>query len=197
LNTTGTTTASYLVRVKRALDHLTPQVVAHFQAAIEDARAHGRSVWVVGNGGSATTSDHFATDLLRCADEQGRPVRAISLCSNVGVITATANDFGYEHVFSRQLEMFGSQGDVLVAISASGNSPSIIEAVNWAKAHGLRAVCLTGFDGGLAMSLADVSVHVGSAQGDYGVVEDAHLVACHMVAEGLRVGNTPIHDSEG
>ena len=185
----------YRPRLDAALDYLTPTVIRSFTMVIEDARSRGARLWLVGNGGSAMTADHFATDLLRCADATGRPVRATSLCSNVGVITATSNDHGYEYIFSRQMEMVAVSGDVLIAISASGNSPNIVSAINWASANSLFTVGLTGFDGGTARELADVSVHVESAHGDYGVVEDAHLAACHMVAESLRVVQTSIHAS--
>lgn len=189
----STESNDYRTRLDTALDSLTPAVIRGFTGIIESARTSGARVWMVGNGGSATTADHFATDLLRCADGDGRPVRATSLCTNVGVISATANDHGYEHVFTRQLEMVATDGDVLVAISASGNSPNIVSAVRWARVNSLITVGLTGFSGGVTRQLADVSVHVESAQGDYGVVEDAHLAACHMAAESLRVREPSIH----
>ena len=187
----------YRGRLDIALDSLTEAIVGEISTIFVSARLSGDRIWLIGNGGSATTADHFATDLLRCSDKEGRPVRATSLCSNLGVITATSNDLGYEHIFTRQLEILASPGDVLVAISASGNSPNVIAAINWAKQKSLVTIGLTGFDGGAARALVDVSVHVESAKGDYGVVEDAHLVACHMVAEALRVDQTSIHPSEG
>ncbi len=181
----------YRGRLDFALDSLTEVTVGEITTIFVRARLSGDRIWLIGNGGSATTADHFATDLLCCSDRQGRPVRATSLCSNVGVITATSNDLGYEHIFTRQLGMLASPGDVSVAISASGNSPNIIAAINWAKQNSLITIGLTGFDGGAARALVDVSAHVESAKGDYGVVEDAHLVACHMVAEALRVDQVP------
>jgi D-sedoheptulose 7-phosphate isomerase len=104
----------------------------------------------------------------------------------MGVISAISNDFGYEQIFSRQLEMLAQPGDVLVVITASGNSPNLVLALEWARAKSVSTIGLTGFDGGIVRQLADLSVHVISENGDYGVVEDAHLVACHMVAESLR-----------
>jgi len=132
------------------------------------------------------TVSHFATDLLRCADPDGRPVRATSLCANMGVISAISNDYGYEQIFSRQLQMGAQPGDVLVIITATGNSPNLVEAMEWARENSVSTIGLTGFDGGLVRQLADLSIHVISKNGDYGVVEDAHMAACHMVAEFLR-----------
>ena len=185
----------YRGRLDIALDSLTEAIVGEISTIFVSARLSGDRIWLIGNGGSATTADHFATDLLRFSGKEGRPVRATSLGSNVGVITATSHDLGYEQIFTRQLEILASPGDVWGAISATGNSPNIIAAINWARQNSLVAVGLTGFDGGAARALVDVSVHVESAKGDYGV-EDAHLVACHMVAEALRVDQIP-YASEG
>jgi len=150
------------------------------------AKQSGKQIIFIGNGGSATTADHFATDLLRCSNSEGRPVSAISLCSNTGIITATSNDWGYEYVFTRQLGMIASSGDMLVAISASGNSSNIVSAINWAEQCNVLTIGMTGFDGGAVRNLVDISLHVQSASGDYGVVEDVHPTICHMVAESLR-----------
>jgi len=177
---------SYRVRLNAALDSLSEQAVVEFGAALSRARVGKNRLWIVGNGGSATTADHFATDLLRCSDTEGRPLHAMSLCSNTGILTATSNDLGYENVFSRQLGSVASNGDLLLAISASGNSSSIVSAINWAIQHNVFTIGLTGFDGGAVRNLVDISVHVASASGDYGVVEDVHLTICHMVAESLR-----------
>jgi len=177
----------YWQRLKNALGSVDDFAIEALTGKVADARSSGVRLWLIGNGGSATTADHFATDLLRCTDINGAPVRATSLCSNQGVITATANDFEYQHVFTRQLQTFASAGDVLVSISASGNSPNIVDAVKWSKAHSIFTVALTGFDGGTLRTLADLSVHVASAVGDYGVVEDIHLSICHVVAENLRI----------
>lgn len=188
---------TYRNRLTRELDSLGVDTMRTFEAVVVESQELGSRVWRVGNGGGATTEDHFATDLIRCSDMAGRPVRGTSLCSNVRVISATSNDFGYEHIFARQLKMLATLRDVLVAITTSDNSPNIIAAINRAKEHLRITIGLTGFDGGVARALVDVSVHVESAKGDYGVVEDAHLVACHMVADALRVDQVPIQASEG
>jgi len=180
----------YQLRLRIALDSLTSTLIGEFSEVIGEARTRGSQVWLVGNGGSAMTASHFATDLLRCADPDGRPVRATSLCSNIGVISAISNDYGYEQIFSRQLEVGAQSGDVLVVVTASGSSPNLVKAMEWAREKSVITVGLTGFEGGIVRQLADLSVHVTSKNGDYGVVEDAHLAACHMVAESLRVGES-------
>lgn len=179
---------SYRERLAKALGSVADSDVNVVTSILSEARSSGARVWLVGNGGSATTADHLATDLLRCTDASGIPLRATSLCSNQGIVTATANDWGYEYVFTRQLQVLASSGDILISISASGNSPNVVEAMKWAKTTSIVTVGLTGFDGGAVRTLADVSVHVSSAMGDYGVVEDVHLTICHMVAESLRIG---------
>ena len=182
-------TSAYRLRLGAALESVGDSAIAAFTSILYDARASRQRIWIIGNGGSATTADHFATDLMRCADGSGTPLRASSLCSNLGIVTATANDLGYEHIFTQQLQMLASAGDILVSISASGNSSNILDAMKWAKENSIVTVALTGFSGGSARTLADASVHVMTANGDYGVVEDVHLTICHMVSESLRTGN--------
>lgn len=177
----------YRDRLVQALGTIDEGAIEWVVSILAEARSSGARLWIIGNGGSATTADHFATDLLRCTDASGTPIRAISLCSNQGIVTATANDYGYEHVFTRQLRMAASPEDILLSLSASGNSPNILAAIRWAKENSVLTIALTGFDGGAASTLADVSVHVESAVNDYGVVEDVHLAICHMISEHLRV----------
>jgi len=185
---TADSIVDYQIRLQSALASLTSTLIGEFSAVIAAARTRRSQVWLAGNGGSAMTASHFATDLLRCADLDGRPVRATSLCANMGVISAISNDYGYEEIFSRQLQMGAQPGDVLVIITASGNSSNLVEAMEWARENSVSTIGLTGFDGGLVHQSADLSIHVKSKNGDYGVVEDAHLAACHMVAECLRSG---------
>lgn len=143
-------------------------------------------VALVGNGGSAATASHFANDLVKATRVPGQPsLRAVSLCDNVSLLTAFANDEGYEGVFARQVESVLTDGDVLIAISASGNSPNVLQAVARAGELGCTTVGLVGFGGGLLAASADLVVHVPSDVGDYGPVEDAHLVLDHMITGAL------------
>ena len=176
----------YRDRLSVAITSVADSEILAVARILSETRMTGSRVWIIGNGGSATTADHFATDLLRCADATGAPLRAVSLCSNQGIVTATANDFGFENIFVRQLQSLAAAGDVLISISASGNSPSIVDAIKWAQDHSILTLALTGFDGGSARRLADLSIHVESALGDYGVCEDVHLSICHMISEILR-----------
>lgn len=173
----------YLGRLTRTLD---PKSIGAFIALLEDARARGATVFFIGNGGSAATASHFANDIAigtRTGDE--RPFRAMALTDNVAVMTALANDNGYDSIFVDQLKVHMRDGDALVAISASGNSPNVIAAVEYAKARGARIVGLTGFDGGKLRALADIAIHAETAKGEYGPVEDLHMVVDHLVGSYL------------
>jgi D-sedoheptulose 7-phosphate isomerase len=149
---------------------------------------HGR-VFLAGNGGSASTSDHFATDLgvgshIR---RSKNIINAISLSSNTSIITALANDTSYKNIFCIQLEIFKpTKCDLVVAISASGNSPNIIELIKCANEMNVKTCALTGFDGGKAKEMVDIPIHVPTEKGEYGIVEDLHLAICHAVVESLR-----------
>ncbi|MGP4014921.1 SIS domain-containing protein [Saccharopolyspora sp. 5N708] len=147
------------------------------------AWARGATVFVVGNGGSAATASHMTCDLAKSATVGLSPgVRAVSL-HDAAAVTAWANDVAYEAVFAAQLATQARPGDLLVVISASGNSPNVLQALVTAKAHRVETLALLGFDGGSALALADHAIVVGSAH--YGVVEDVHLAINHMVTEIL------------
>ena len=148
-------------------------------------QARGQVVFVVGNGGSAATASHFACDLSKGTRRDGPPTfHVVSLTDNVALLTAWANDSGYDRVFSEQLQTLGRAGDVLVVISASGNSPNVIAAVETARSIGMSVVGLTGRTGGLLTHLVDVVVNVPSDRIE--VVEDAHLVVAHSLCVAVR-----------
>jgi D-sedoheptulose 7-phosphate isomerase len=149
------------------------------------AYGESRTVFAVGNGGSAATASHLASDLGKNVLPAGRArLRVTSLTDNVPTITAIANDHGYENIFEEQVRTFGEAGDVLVAISASGASPNVLRAMQAARELGMVVVGLLGFDGGLALALADEYILVPSY--DYGAVEDVHVVVCHAVTRYVR-----------
>ncbi|HZA01798.1 MAG TPA: SIS domain-containing protein, partial [Hyphomicrobiaceae bacterium] len=138
-----------------------------------------------GNGGSASTATHFACDLSKATIVQGRArLRVTSLTDNVALLTAWANDTSYENVFAEQLANLLNPGDVVVAISASGNSPNVIAAIKTAAACGATTVGIVGFSGGSLKEAVDAVVHVPSDS--YGVVEDCHLVLEHAITESTR-----------
>lgn len=161
--------------------------VAAFIATLLDARGRGAAVYFIGNGGSAATASHFANDLAIGTRSLDRPFRAVSLADNVPVLTAVANDFGYAEVFLQQLQVLLRPGDVVVAISASGNSPNLLNAIEFANAHGATTVGLTAFDGGRLRQIARLSVHVPTGGGEYGPAEDGHMVLDHLVGNFLRL----------
>jgi D-sedoheptulose 7-phosphate isomerase len=169
----------YLAQVFARIDR---DAVASFIAVLERARADGATVFFCGNGGSAATASHFQNDLTRWRTD---PMKVVSLTDNVAVITALGNDYGYERIFVMQLEPLLAEGDVVVAISASGNSPNVVQAIEFANERKATSVGLTGFDGGRLGELCEIHVHVPSARGEYGPVEDAHMVLDHLVMSYL------------
>ncbi len=156
--------------------------------ALEGIAKKGGRIYFCGNGGSASTANHFAADLGNNTRVEGFPnFITESLCCNEALVTAIGNDYGYEKIFSRQLEDRLCSIDGVVAISASGNSPNVIEAVTLAKERGASTIGLTGFDGGKLREAVDISFHAPFAKGEYGPVEDFHLMINHFVVTTLRL----------
>jgi D-sedoheptulose 7-phosphate isomerase len=150
-----------------------------------EARARGRRVYVMGNGGSAATASHLVNDLVKtCRVDGYEPLKAFALSDNIALITAWANDAGYEFVFAEQIAAFCGPEDVVIAISASGNSPNIVNGLKAAAARGARTIALVGFDGGTASQLADVTIHVQCH--DYGLVEDVHGAIGHAWTAAIQ-----------
>jgi len=180
----------YQNRLIAALNSIDRDQVLMVANLLSKSTLQNKRIWLIGNGGSATTASHFATDLTRCVGSNNKKLKSISLCDNIGIITAIGNDFGYDNIFLRQVERNCESEDVLIAISASGNSGNLIEAINWANESGITTVGLTSFDGGRIRRLVKFSIHIEADNGDYGVAEDAHLALCHMISEALRPQNT-------
>lgn len=146
-----------------------------------EARAHGRRIFTCGNGGSASTASHFACDIVKGAS-YGRESRFKIMClsDNQATLTAYSNDVSYDVALMEPLKNFAEPGDVLVALSGSGNSPNVVHATEWARAAGLTTIGLTGRDGGRLGRAAEIEVNV--ANPHMGRIEDSHLAICHMVA---------------
>lgn len=177
--------ADYLGRLGRSLEGISREDIAELGEILYRAYHLGSSVFIVGNGGSASTASHMAADLAKnTIGPHMRRFRVMSLNDNIALVTALANDDGYENVFREQLVNLIQPGDVLIAISASGNSANILGAVEYAAARGAQTIGLLGFEGGHAMELVDKAVLVRS--GDYGVIEDAHLVLNHILVEHFK-----------
>lgn len=176
----------YVARLSALLERLDCDAVAHVIDAFLDARARGNTIFFLGNGGSAATAAHFANDLGFCSSPEGHiPFRALALTTNTAFITCLANDIGYENVFMWQLRNLMKPGDVVVGISASGNSPNAVKALEYAKNNGGIPVALVGFDGGAMKQIAGHVVHVETEKGDYGPVEDVHMVLDHLISTFL------------
>src|SRR5436190_6360548 len=179
----------YLDELRHCLDTLPAADLARFLDCLERAYQDDRQVYIIGNGGSAATASHMACDLAKnvypaVSTAQVRRFRVTSLTDNVAMITALANDCGYERVFSEQLNNLLQKDDLVVAISASGNSPNVVEALALARTRGARTAALLGFDGGVVKDMVDVALVVGSH--DYGHVEDLHLVLNHLLVSWMR-----------
>ena len=172
----------YLSSVLKAID---TREIGQFIETLIDARERGSTIYFIGNGGSAATASHFANDIAIGTNSYNKPFRAVSLTDNQAIITAIGNDYGYEEIFVRQLMILGRPGDVVVAISASGNSPNLLRAFDYAKIIGIKTVAITAFDGGKMKDVADESVHVPTALKEYGPAEDAHMVLDHLVGAYL------------
>ena len=153
---------------------------------ILDCISNENSIWIIGNGGSASTAEHFETDLSFVRHQiNALKIRASALTSNSALITAIANDIGFENIFSHQLLRKAIKGDLCIVISASGKSSNLIKAVKIAKQIGLRTIGLLGFDGGELAKQVDFSIIVETEIGKYGPVEDVHLAICHAISENL------------
>lgn len=152
---------------------------------IEERSAAGSMIFSCGNGGSAAIANHLVCDCMKGV-RTGSTLhpRVHSLSTTVETITAIGNDIGYEEIFAFQLGSLGKEGDVLVAISSSGDSPNIVKAISLAREMGIASIAMTGFTGGRGSGLADVSLHVDAH--NYGIVEDIHQSLMHILAQFLR-----------
>jgi len=175
----------YVTGIRRCLSEINKTEVETVVEAIFDAYKQHRHVFVFGNGGSATTATHFACDLAKGTIVDGKErLSAISLTDNIALMTAIANDISYSSVFKEQLINLLNKGDVVIGISASGNSPNVLEAIGYAKAKGAMTVGICGFGGGKLSTLADKAI-IFSAR-DYRQVEDAQMILTHLISLGVR-----------
>jgi D-sedoheptulose 7-phosphate isomerase len=177
---------AYLGECIAALRSIDLTTVAEATAVLLSVRRSGGTVYVAGNGGSAATAAHMATDLMLSSQLEDPPLRVVSLADSQSSLTATGNDVGFDQAFARQFSRLGRQGDLLLLVSASGNSPNILACAESAKAMGIAIIGFTGFDGGKLSKLADINIHAQTRVGAYGPVEDAHLAVNHMITEQLK-----------
>lgn len=147
----------------------------------------GNRIWIIGNGGSASTADHLEVDLsfVRNSDDK-KAIRAISLCSNSSLLSAIGNDIGFENIFSHQLTRHAKPGDACLAISASGNSPNLLKAFEYCTKESITKLAILGFDGGALLQMSDSHLLIPTELGLYGPVEDIHLSVCHLIASRIQ-----------
>jgi D-sedoheptulose 7-phosphate isomerase len=171
---------AYKASLLHALDTIDLDLVAQAIEILREARDRGRHIFVCGNGGSASTASHFVTDMVKGAsyNRQAR-FRIMALTDSMPTITAYSNDISYECIFAEQLKNFAQPGDVLIAISGSGNSPNVVCATQCANEVGCQTIALTGRDGGKLGPLAKLQIRV--AEPHMGRIEDGHLIVCHMI----------------
>lgn len=187
----------------------TQRILAHFQESAElklksatllaqpisqaielmfNALSNGNKILACGNGGSAGDAQHFAAELVGRFERERFPLPAISLTTDTSIITAVGNDYSFNEIFSKQVQAFGQAGDILLAISTSGNSGNVLAAVEAALEREMRVVALTGKDGGkVAQMLTDADVHINVPHSRTARIQEVHLVAIHSICDGLDV----------
>jgi D-sedoheptulose 7-phosphate isomerase len=184
----GATLASnaYLQRLNEEVSRIDLAAMQRWADLIFQAWENGRFVFIFGNGGSGTTASHMAEDLGKSTlherdlnDESKKRLKVLSLTDNAGWLMAVGNDLAYDQIFVQQLMNYGSAGDVIIAISGSGNSPNVLNAVDWANRHGLTTFGLTGYAGGKLKQMQTDGLHV--ELNDMGMVESIHLCLFHWV----------------
>jgi D-sedoheptulose 7-phosphate isomerase len=183
--TTCKNARSYIDEMAKLLRTLDPGPMDAFADCVYQAWRDGRRVFVFGNGGSASTASHYVADFVKTAAVEGQKrLAAFCVNDNLGLLTALGNDISYEETFRYPLATYAHPGDVAVALSCSGNSPNVLQAVRWAREHGLTIVALTGFQGGKLGEMADIHINIPSS--NYGLIEDLHLSVNHVVAQALQ-----------
>ena len=175
----------YVTVLQETLNQLPKDEIVRVIELLHSARLTGKQVFIMGNGGSASTATHMVCDLAKNTRKTGWPhYKVIGLSDNMAIFSAYANDEGYENVFAQQLANLVMPEDIVIAISASGNSKNVLNAVSLAKSQNATTIGFTGFDGGHLAKMVDINLHVDSNIIEH--VEDAHLIIEHMIAKALR-----------
>ena len=171
----------YITDHRNALDNLPLDAVHKLILKLARANEGKKRIFVFGNGGSAATASHFVNDMAKSASGKvSNRFKCLSLNENMSLITAKSNDYSYQDIFRIQMENLAEEGDIVLTMSVSGNSPNLLEAVRWANDHGLHSIALTGGQKGILAELAHEVIVVDSLH--YGHVEDIHMMICHMIA---------------
>jgi D-sedoheptulose 7-phosphate isomerase len=176
---------NYLSSIKNYIDNIDPQDFNKALDILKSAYNCSQMILIFGNGGSAATSSHLAEDLSKgCACEGKAVLRAVSLTDNTPLLTAISNDLSYEMIFEKQLEILYTEGSVIIAISASGNSANVLRGVTYARKKGAKIISFTGFEGGQLKKISDANIHV--PLNDFGPIEDMHMMIGHILTVYMR-----------
>jgi len=187
------TAIEYIKGLQSTLDTLPMERIEQAVSLLHQARIDGRKIFIMGNGGSAATASHFVCDLAKNTRQVGRPhFKVVGLTDNMSMLSALANDEGYENVFIQQLENLLNAGDIVIAISASGNSLNVIKAVAYARDMNAVTIGFTGYDGGKLGKMVDLNLHIKSTCIEH--VEDIHLVLEHVIIKSLKAMELPAVD---
>jgi len=177
--------ATYIDVLQQTLNRLPKGLIAQVIDVLHHARMNGKQIFIMGNGGSASTASHFVCDLAKNTRKDNLPhYRVIGLTDNMEIFSAYANDEGYENVFAKQLENLINPEDIVIGISASGNSPNVLNAILEAKRYNATTIAFTGFDGGRLGPMVDFNIHVDSNIIEH--VEDIHLILEHMIVKVIK-----------
>lgn len=185
---------SYVEKLKNCFDNDLINSIYELNRQLQDAWANKKNIFICGNGGSGANANHIANDLLygvgfnRKSGKHSLGMRVESLVSNPGVITCLANDINYENVFSKQIEIKGNENDLLIALSGSGNSPNIINAIEVANAIGIQTIAIVGFDGGRCKKIAKKFIHC--RLNDMEIAEDIQMIIFNSCKQWL-INNPP------
>lgn len=178
---TGSFAEHYKAELLETINRIDTAKVDQAIDVIREARDTGHRIFVCGNGGSASTASHFACDIVKGASyNRSKRFKIMALTDSLPTITAYSNDVSYDCAFAEQLKNFAEPGDVVMAISGSGNSPNVLAAMKTAQELGCRTIALTGRDGGKLGPMADLNIQVPVPH--MGRIEDAHMIVCHMIA---------------
>ncbi len=177
--------SSYISELQQTMSRLSEETIQQVIRLLVEARMSRRQVFIMGNGGSASTASHFVCDLAKNTRKPELPhYRVIGLTDNMAIFSALANDEGYEHVFAQQLVSLVQPGDVVIGISTSGNSANVLNAIEMANMLGATTIGFTGFDGGRLSDLVDIEIRVPSDCIEH--VEDIHLMLEHLIVKTLK-----------
>ncbi len=176
---------SYFNHLKEIFNKIDLKNINDFSKEILEARNRGSNIFFIGNGGSASTASHFANDIAIGTKTNKKPFKAMSLTDNQAIITAIGNDFGYEYVFVNQIKIYAKPSDLVVAISASGNSKNLVNAIEYCNTENIKTLSLTSFDGGILKKISKFNLHIPTDIGEYGPAEDLHMIMAGLLGSYL------------